>query len=73
MCKHDYKQTGKVLLPTGKFWVKVIPGDYMQKLDITNLDRRSVEEIQKECLVFICNKCENVIVKDISKLKEEYV
>ena len=33
MCKHDYKQTGKVLLPTGKFWVKVIPGDYMQKLD----------------------------------------
>ena len=67
--KHNYKLTGKVNIPTGKYWAMNLCTGDTYKLPITNIDT-NVNEITRECLIFICDECGDVIAKPMDELED---
>lgn len=67
--RHNYKQTGTVMVGTGQFWVnKIGTGNTEQmRIPLTNIDN-PVMEIKEECLVFICDGCGDVLTKPIRNM-----
>jgi hypothetical protein len=59
--KHDYKQTGTVMLPTG---------EYLYDARYMNGGSVGIQEVKDEALVFICH-CGDVFVKPIKSLTKK--